>query len=470
MKSPCTLFAYISLFLFLLCFLRLDGQQQHQLKVSPDQRYLVKQDGSPFFYLGDTAWELFHRLNRKQADNYLTNRAEKGFTVIQAVALAELDGLNDPNPYGHLPLKNNDPTQPNEEYFRHVDYIVNKAQKLGLYVGLLPTWGDKVFKNTWGIGPEIFNPENARKFGEFMGQRYKNNAVIWIIGGDRNPRENSQDVEIWRSMAKGIVKGAGGNDKVMMTFHPQPVNQGSSSNWFHDEEWLDFNMHQTGHCPDRDIYKLMQDDYTRSQVKPTMNGEPIYEDHPVCFDAAKNGYSYPSMIRYAAYVSLFSGAHGHTYGCHNIWQMWSPGKNPVNGPLKPWYESLELPGAVQMSYVRALMESRPVLDRVPDQSLISGGQPSTSEKTFATRGKDYLFIYSAEGTPFPLQMGKISGKTVNSSWFNPRTGKTTKLEKAKNSGIKIFTPPETGNKQDWVLIVDDASKGYQAPKLISTKP
>ena len=46
-----------------------------RLKVSDNKRFLVKEDGSPFFYLGDTAWELFHRLNREEADKYLDNRA-----------------------------------------------------------------------------------------------------------------------------------------------------------------------------------------------------------------------------------------------------------------------------------------------------------------------------------------------------------------------------------------------------------
>ncbi len=90
----------------------LTSAQLPTLKISENKRFLVKTDGTPFFYLGNTAWELFHRLNREEADKYLKNRADKGFSVIQAVVLAELAGLKEPNPYGHLPLRNNDPTQP----------------------------------------------------------------------------------------------------------------------------------------------------------------------------------------------------------------------------------------------------------------------------------------------------------------------------------------------------------------------
>jgi hypothetical protein len=71
-------------------------------KVSESKRYLLDLDGKPFFYLGDTAWEVFHRLPREEADHYLKDRAAKKFTVIQAVVLAEFGGLDIPNAYGHM--------------------------------------------------------------------------------------------------------------------------------------------------------------------------------------------------------------------------------------------------------------------------------------------------------------------------------------------------------------------------------
>ena len=176
-----------------------------RLKVSDNRRFLVKADGKPFFYLGDTAWELFHRLTREDAERYLKDRAAKGFTVIQAVVLAEEDGLRVPNAYGHTPLFDNDPPQPNEDYFRHVDWVVNKAAELGLYVGMLPTWGDK-WNKKWGVGPEIFSPENAAAYGEWLGRRYRNKPIIWILGGDR-PVETDRQREILRAMARGLRRG-----------------------------------------------------------------------------------------------------------------------------------------------------------------------------------------------------------------------------------------------------------------------
>lgn len=95
-----------------------------RLKVSDNRRFLVTADGAPFFWLGDTAWELFHRLDRSETERYLRDRAAKGFNVIQAVALAELDGLRTPNANGDLPLHDLDPTRPNKAYFQHVDWVL----------------------------------------------------------------------------------------------------------------------------------------------------------------------------------------------------------------------------------------------------------------------------------------------------------------------------------------------------------
>src|SRR5690554_5474871 len=114
------------------------------LSVSDNQRFIIKEDGTPFFWLGDTAWHIFHKLNRMEVDEYLTNRAKRRFNVIQSVALAECDGLRTANRYGRYPLLQNDqgeydPTSPDltgeYHYWDHVDYVIDKAHELGLYIG-----------------------------------------------------------------------------------------------------------------------------------------------------------------------------------------------------------------------------------------------------------------------------------------------------------------------------------------------
>jgi hypothetical protein len=428
-----------------------------QFRPSSNGHFLLR-DGRDFFWLGDTGWELFHRLNREQADEYLKTRSRQGFTVVQAVILAEFDGLHTANPYGDLPLLNDDPATPNENYFKHVDYIINKAAEDGLVIGLLPTWGDKVTK-AWGVGPVIFTPQNARVYGSWLGKRYRDKKnIIWILGGDRIP-QNETEFEIWRSMARGILEGVGGKDKALITYHPQPNEQGAGQYFFNDE-WLSLNMFQNGHCRNTAVYDKIYKAWLRTPAKPVIDGEPIYEDHPVCFNVKDLGTSSAYDIRQYAYLDLFSGACGHTYGCHDIWQFYSKEHEAINGPHVYWPEALELPGANQMKYVRKLMESHPMTERVPDQSLLIENNLPAATRVQATRGRDYIYIYSATGNPFTVIMGKIEGKMLNVHWFNPRNGAVTNEQQVENSGNKIFNPPSAGYGQDWVLILDDAAKNY----------
>ncbi|MBM4414003.1 MAG: DUF4038 domain-containing protein, partial [Chloroflexi bacterium] len=187
------------------------------VQVSANQRFLRTDTGEPFFYLADTAWELFHRLTYDQASYYLADRAEKGFTVIQAVVLAELDGLRTPNAHGDVPFDDLAQCTPNAGYFAHVDAVIAKANQLGVYMALLPTWGDK-WNKKWGEGPEIFTPENAFGYGQWLGQRYRDADIIWVLGGDR-PIETPRHQAIVEAMAAGVRDGDGGRH--LCTFHPQ---------------------------------------------------------------------------------------------------------------------------------------------------------------------------------------------------------------------------------------------------------
>jgi len=432
-----------------------------RLKVSADGHFLVKDDGSPFFYLGDTAWELFHRLTREEADQYLADRAAKGFTVIQAVVLAEFDGLTVPNPYGHLPLENADPARPVEPYFQHVDYIVNKAETLGLYIGILPTWGDK-FNKRWGVGPEIFTPENARIYGVFLGKRYKDKPIIWILGGDRSP-ENERHLAVIRMLAAGLKEGDGGNH--LMTYHP--MGGQNSSKWFHNDDWLSFNMFQSGHGA-RDIpnYNLTSANYRLVPAKPTLDGEARYEDHPINWKP-ENGWFDDFDVRQAAYWSLLAGACGHTYGNHNIWQFLDAGRKPISSARTPWKTALDHKGSFQVGYARGLFESRPFQKLVPDQSILISDPGTGADHVRAARAVDgsFLFVYLPSGNPVRVKLDKIPGKKVNAFWFDPRENRAVKIGEFSNLESMEFIPPTSGRGNDWVLVLDDGTQDFAYPGI-----
>lgn len=445
-----------------------DDAPRPWLKVGGDGRFLVRADGQPFFYLADTAWELLHRLDRDEAERYLRDRAQKGFTVVQTVALAELDGLRVPNPYGHTPLIENDPARPDTRYFEHVDWIVDRAAALGLAVGLLPTWGDKWNADQGGAGPVVFDPDNAETFGEWLGNRYRDRRnIVWILGGDRSIG-NDRHREIIRAMARGLRRGDRGAH--LITFHPRGGE--GSSQWFRGEDWIDFHMRQNGHAPEfTGRYDKTRADYDLQPVRPVLDGEPVYEDHPVAFNAPALGYTVAADVRRPMYWNLFQGAFGHAYGHHSVWQMRKSGEKGVNNPLMTWEEALDQPGARQMIHGRRLLESRPFLSRIPDDSLVvpddvPAAVPGAGVRRFvATRdqSRSYAMIYAPVGRPFRVRLDALSGPELKAWWFNPRDGKAAPAGEFPNAGIRTFVPPDPGEFLDWILVLDDASRNYPPP-------
>jgi hypothetical protein len=280
--------------------------------------------------------------------------------------------------------------------------------------------------------------------------------------------ENDTHKEITRAMARGLRKGDGGAH--LMTWHPSGGS--GSAQYFHGEDWLDFNMRQNGHVAEfTGRYDKTREDYNRTPIKPVLDGEPIYEDHPVSFKANEFGHSTAADVRRPLYWNLFTGAFGHTYGHHSVWQMWSAGKNPINNPLMPRREAIEQPGATQMQHGKNLMLSRPFLTRVPDDSIIVTDRVPTSVpgagryRFVATRDASgsYAMVYAPVGRTFKVQMDKITGAKVKAWWFNPRTGTAEAIGEFPNTGERVFTPPQPGEQLDWILVLDDAAKKFPVP-------
>lgn len=475
---------FISMAVFFLAGCHNITNIDKSLVVSENDRYLTYPDGTPFLWIGDTAWELFHKLDREEASEYMENRAEKGFSVIQAVVLAEMDGLRTPNAYGDVPFTDLDPAQPNESYFEHVDFIVNKAESLGLFVGMLPTWGDKLYSNHPGSGPVVFNKENARIYGEFLGRRYRDKPIIWILGGDRNVA-NLDVLEIWRAMASGLQAGDGG--KHLITYHPRGA---TSSSWYlHNEEWLDFNMYQSGHTQHySDVYRFAEHDALLFPRKPFLEGEPPYEDIGVSFwtnwnipraesaddtlrpidhtgilrdpSVYKDGLFTDSDVRVHGYWNFLAGACGYTYGNNAIWQMWEPGTPYAIPCIMSWREAMDRPGAGDLRHMRKLFEARPFHKLIPDQSIIYGPVPGGREHVRAAIAGDrsFLMVYLSVGQHVWVQTSKLN-HPVDAWWYDTREGKAIKALELEAGGIMEFTPPTSGTGQDWMLVLDDAAAG-----------
>src|SRR5216117_2529195 len=387
-----------------------------KLSVSQNGRYFVDQDGKPFFYLGDTCWLLFQRLNHDELDEYLKDRAAKGFTVIQAYVLR---GLGRKHPDGNsslldvTPLIDRDPTRPNEEFFKNVDYVVNRANELGLVMGL-------VTAKSWHVTdhPEkVFDEKNAYVFGKFLGERYKHNAVMWFPGGDSAPGKYDA---VWVAMAKGLKEGSGGSQ--LVSYHGQGST--SSSMWFHKADWLDLNSIQSGHNFGSDSYAFVSKDYALTPAKPTLDMEPAYENHPT-------GTNKPRVdahkVRSQAYSAMLAGAAGHGYGSLDLFWFYkdADGPFPKDG-FQHW------------------------------RKAIAYEQGEGTQRLVAARAEDGSFViaYTPRGQPVTMQMNKLNGSQVKAQWYDPRDGTWQAIGQYPNKGTQEFVAPSHGEQDDWVLVLD----------------
>lgn len=257
-----------------------------------------------------------------------------------------------------------------------------------------------------------------------------------------------------RSMAEEIEAGDGGDH--LMTYHPQGGS--NSAQWFHNDDWLDFNMFQSGHGEvDNPNYEVTQSLYNRTPIKPALDGEPNYEDHPVAWNP-ENGWFDDFDTRQAAYGSMLAGAFGHTYGNHNTWQMWKPEHDPISSARTPWYEAIDHPGTFHMSYFRQLFEQRLFHKLIPYQEMVRGDILNNSSPARAAKAQDNSFaiVYIPHGQTVDISLEFFGDNEVKASWYNPRLGETIQLKPITGGQRQTFDPPfdrKRGN--DWVLLLDD---------------
>jgi hypothetical protein len=433
------------------------------LKISENQRYFTDSTGQPVFWLGDTGWLLFSRLTREESIQYLDARAQQGYNVLQVMVLHNLDACN---VYGDSALVGKSVAHPlvtegnapsdslQYDYWDHVDFVVEEALKRNLYMALVPVWGNNV------KGGHVSRAEMA-VYGQFIAERYKDKAnIIWLNGGDVR---GSDSIATWNILGEQLRQY---DPNHLITYHPR--GRTSSSRWFQNEKWLDFNMSQSGHrtyAQDNDTlgmmfgednWRFIEMDLALSPLKPTLDGEPSYEEIPYGLHDTTLPRWNDSELRRYGYWSVFAGAAGFTYGHNSVMQFHTAKiKEGAYGAISYWPEALNAPGAMQMQHLKKLMLSRSYFDRVPDQTLVT---PETQGERYdyvvATRGNDYAMFYTYTGKSFSVDLSKMA-ESVSASWYDPRTGASTIIGDFKTNEPLPFNPPgEPANGNDWVLVVD----------------
>ncbi|HUT95470.1 MAG TPA: glycoside hydrolase family 140 protein [Thermoguttaceae bacterium] len=444
------------------------------LKVSDNGRFLVTVDGQPFFWLGDTAWLMIEKASRvdlsdqPSAVRYFQKRAAQGFNVVQTIVVH----VDVPaNAAGHVPFVEGDFARPrvlpgpDNDFWDDVDWFVDQAAAHGLYAALLPTWNSSVPEDH----PMVKDPAIAYRYGHFLGSRYgARSNIIWVMGGDPPPSRDvgvPERLAMIRAMAEGLADGTNALDRqdgqadwtsTLMTYHPRGGGQ-SSSKHLHGEPWLDFNMIQTTTRFDFANYETVAADYALQPPKPTLDAEVAYEDSlSLNRKEPQDRRITPWDVRRAAYWSVFAGSFGHTYGHRSfIWWM-REGETFKYGAHIPWYESLDAPGANQMRHLRNLIEAHSLVNHVPGSKLLVDKGRGGKAHLQATRSADSrtAVAYSPQGEPVPVRLEKIAASPIVAKWFDPRTGASTPCGTFEPHGIHTFTPPSSGEDQDWVLVLE----------------
>ena len=439
-----------------------------RLMISSNNRYLQFENGSPFFWLGDTGWLVPQHLDRSEVEYYFNKCRRAGYNMVQ---IQVMDAVPSYNIYGQQSLSYGwDFTKADPEgeysYWDHLDYIVRKAEQNGIYIGMVAIWGSQVQSGN-------INAEQAKAYGKFLAERYKNNPnIIWIMGGDI---QGDIHPEVWNALATSIKSI---DNKHLMTFHPR--GRYTSAKWWSKASWMDFHTFQSGHrkygqrmgnkeypIPDsteEDNWMYVDSTWAYKPIKPVLDDEPSYEDIPKGLHDANEARWQDYDVRRYAYWSVFAGSCGHTYGHNVIMQMLKPGYPTgygSDGTVKAWYQGLEDPGYNQMQYLSDLMLSFPYFDRNPDQSIIVGKNGLKYDRLIATRGKDYLMVYNYNSNVMKIDLRKISGKKKLLWWFNPSDGAISFIGTADNTIITMSPQIEKTDKiNDRVLIAIDAEKNY----------
>ncbi|MBM3242440.1 DUF4038 domain-containing protein [Candidatus Poribacteria bacterium] len=379
------------------------------IRVSGNGRYFLDQNDRPFFWLGDTQWELFRSFTLAEAETILENRSNKGFTAIQVMLTGVGDGTK-PNLAGQTPWINNNPDTPNENYFKQVDSVI----QLGRQTGLVLVLG--VFHQ---LQTTRITPVNARTYAKWLAQRYRNVPnIIWTM----YPKAEHQFIPVVRELAAGLQEGDRGTH--LITVHPDPSP--ASSSFIHNESWLSFNMIQTWAYYER-IYEMVTKDYNLAPTKPVIMAEGAYES------GSEYGFPVtPLMVRKQAYWSYMAGGH-HSYGHNDSWRL-----------LPTWKSALDAPGAFQMGVLKKIFTAREWWNLVPNQSIFAGQESQNTMLNTAVQSQsgDWAMAYLSSQTSVSINLNKITaGSEVEASWLDPRTGTQTRIGNFPNTGIRSFSTP-----------------------------
>jgi len=391
------------------------AQSKSIIQVSGDKHYFIDKAGKPFFWLGDTEWELFHQLSVPDAKALLLKRQKQGFTVIQVMVTGVFRewAMQKGNPIdtSNEAWIHGDPSRINEAYFKRVDSIVDYAATLDLVLVI------GVY-HSQDVDHERVTISNAKTWATWLAKRYSHSLnIVWSM----YPHATSASLSILNEIIQGIHDGDG--SRHLITVHPDPSP--TSSSFFYPAQWLSFNTLQTWNTGFIN-YTMVLRDYRNIPQLPVVNGEARYEE--------EDGTT-PEDTRRAGYFSMLAGGF-YSYGHQDNWRS--------AATWRSWYAS---PGAKQMQVMKTIFEHITWWDLVPDSTILINH--TEGNVTAISAKKKWIITYLSK--PQTIHVSKKYNTLLKNStivWIDPVTGQTMPAIR-ENNGM-AFTPP---NWTDAVLLI-----------------